>query len=242
MTERERRLSRAFVELADTLVDDFDLTDFLHSLSSHCVDLFEVDAAGLMLADQAGGLRVVGSSSEESRMLELFEVQNGDGPCLDCYRAGDHVSEDDLQSARRWPLFGPEALNAGYRSVFAVPLRLRTDVIGALNLFSSQPAALDDTALGLCRALADVATIGLLQQRTMEASRVLAGQLQTALDSRVVIEQAKGVLAERAGKDLGEAFEILRRHARSHQLHVAKVARGFLSGDISLADFDISDR
>jgi GAF domain-containing protein len=238
---REAELSRTFVQLADTLVQDFDVVDFLHGLAVHCVELVDVEAAGLLLADPTGRLRVVGSSSEKVRLLELFEVQNSAGPCLDCYESGDLVAEDDLEQASRWPAFQEEAVAAGFRSVQAVPLRLRTEVIGALNLFRSQAGALTSDDLLICRALADVATIGLLQERAVSHALVLAQQLQSALNTRVVIEQAKGMLAEQAHVDTGQAFELLRRYARERNLLLAEVASDVLDARLTSAEF-VSDR
>jgi GAF domain-containing protein len=237
---REAALSRTFVQLADTLVQDFDVVDFLHGLAVHCVELVDVDAAGLLLADPSDRLHVVGSSSEKVRMLELFELQNSAGPCLESYESGELVAEDDLTQASRWPAFRQRALAAGYRSVQAVPLRLRTEVIGALNLFRSQAGALTSDDLVICRALADVATIGLLQERAVGHAQVLAQQLQTALNTRVVIEQAKGMLAAQARVDTGRAFQLLRRYARDRNLLLGAVAADVLDARLTSADF-VSD-
>jgi GAF domain-containing protein len=234
--KREAHLGPTFVELADTLVGDFDVVDFLHTLTTRCVDLLEVDAAGLMLADASGTLRVIASSTEQVRLLELFEIQNQEGPCLDSYLSGEIIVEDDLDSAERWPRFRPEALEAGFMAVAAVPLRLRDERIGALNLFRSTPGRLDETESSICQALADVATIGLLQERAVREALVLADQLQTALNNRVIIEQAKGVLAERSQLDMGAAFERLRKYARNHNRRLADVAEALIAGRLSAAD------
>lgn len=232
--EREARLSQTLVELADTLVRDFDVVDFLHTLARSAVELLDVDAAGLVLADQSGRLRVVASSSEEARLLELVEVQNDEGPCLDCYRTGTPVVEEQLDSTDRWPRFRQEALASGFHSVEAAPMRLRDEVIGALNLFRRSSGRLSDTDSAIGRALADVATIGLLQERSVREARVLAEQLQTALNSRVVIEQGKGVVAERGGLSMESAFEVLRTYARNHNRRLAEVALDIIEGRISI--------
>jgi transcriptional regulator with GAF, ATPase, and Fis domain len=233
---REERLARAFVELADTLVDDFDVLDFLHSLATHCVALLDVDAAGLMLADSSGRLVVAASSTEQVRLLELFEVQNDDGPCLDCFATGEAVVAQDLMSGQepRWPRFESEAAAAGFRSVVALPLRLRSETIGALNLFRADPGALVERDRSLAQALADVATIGILQERGSSRREVLARQLQEALSSRIIIEQAKGVLAERGGVHVDAAFQLLRGFARSHGLQLSDVARQVVARDLDL--------
>ena len=233
---REIALSEAFVELADTLVNDFDVVEFLHTLTVRCVELTKVDAAGLLLVDHAQRLRVVGSSSEQARLLELFEVQHDEGPCLDCYRTGGLVAEGRLRQSDLWPRFRRVALAAGFESVYAVPMRLRDEVIGSLNLFSTRHTSLDPAELGICQALADVATIGILQERAVREAHVLAGQLQAALDGRVVIEQAKGVLAERTGVGMADAFERLRRHARANNLRLVDVAEALIAGRLGVHD------
>ena len=217
MTE-EHRLARTMVELADTLVHDFDVVDFLHTLANRCADLFEVAEAGVMLADQRGGLRLVASSSERARHLELFELQNDEGPCLDAFHSGRSVvAEDLLLEVKRWPLFGAEAIAAGFGSVCALALRYRNEVIGALNVFRAEPGTLREDELVAAQALADVATIGILQHRAVEEARVLVEQLQSTLNSRVILDQAKGVLAERAQINLNEAFDLLSGYAHSQQ-------------------------
>jgi len=228
-------LARAFVELADTLVDDYDVVAFLHGLAERCVTIFDVAEAGLMLADQRGGLRVLASSSERMRLLELFELQSEEGPCLDSYGTGAPVSEDNLQ-AERWPRFAPAALDAGFISIYAVPMRLRDERIGALNLFHTEPAALSEGDMVAVQALADVATIGILHERSIREAQVLTEQLQTALNSRVVIEQAKGVVAERANVDVEEAFRRLRVYARAHNRRLGEVARQVLAGSLPADD------
>lgn len=228
---REQRLAETFVELADTLVDDFDVIDFLQVLASRCVELLDVSAAGLVLADQDGSLRVVAASDERARVLELFEVQNDEGPCRDCFRLGTAVVNIDLDSAlERWPRFAPQAIAGGFRSANALPLRLRSQVIGSLNLFHQDPGGLRGTELRLAQALADAATIGILQQRSVHRGEVVAGQLQQAVTSRIVIEQAKGVLAERLKISADDAFEVLRGVARSRNRLLSDLARDIASG------------
>src|SRR5688500_12126665 len=188
------QLADVFVEMADALVDDFDVIDFLHVLTERCVQLLGVSAAGLLLSDQST-LQVVAASSERTRLLELFQLQTDQGPCVDCFRTGKPVSVADLPSAGRWPQFTAAAAEVGFAAVHALPMRLRTEVIGALNLFDTEPGPLDDGRLRVGQALADVATIGLLQQRAIRRRDVITEQLQIALNSRILIEQAKGVLA-----------------------------------------------
>ena len=193
-------LSATFVELADTLVADFDVIDFLHVLTDRSVQLLGVSAAGLLLADPRGELRVVAASSEAARLLELFQLQSDQGPCLDCFRAGQPVDAEDLAAAaHRWPRFVPAAQQAGFAAVQALPMRLREQVIGALDLFRATPGALAPADRRVGQALADVATISLLHERSTRRSETLNEQLQTALNSRVIIEQANGKLAERPG-------------------------------------------
>jgi GAF domain-containing protein len=224
------QLADVFVEMADTLVDDFDVIDFMHVLTERCVQLLGVSAAGLLLTDQQGTLQVVAASSERTRLLELFQLQTDQGPSVDCFRTGRPVSVADLTTAGRWPRFAAAAAEVGFASVHAVPMRLRAEVIGALNLFDIYPGALDEGKLRIGQALADVATIGLLQQRAIHRRDILTEQLQTALNSRVVIEQAKGILAERLQLDMAEAFTLLRSGARSHNRRLSDLAQAIVDG------------
>jgi hypothetical protein len=223
--DRERLVIEAFVALSDTLVDEFDVLDFLHMLVLRCVDLLDAATAGLMLADGHGSLQVVASSAERTRLLELFELQNDEGPCLECYRDGRQVFSDDLEADRhRWPAFAPEALAIGFRAVHSFPLRLRRQVIGALNVFRTEASGLHDADVHLAQALADIATIGLLQERALSSSATQSAQLQTALNSRVVLEQAKGAVAETASLEMDAAFNLLRTYARRNNRRLAEVA------------------
>jgi hypothetical protein len=229
-------LSDTFVSLADTMVDDFDVIDFLHMLADRSARLLPASAAGVLLADPRGGLRVAAASSEEAGLVELFQIQNDQGPCLDCFRTGQPVTAADLADPdQRWPRFADAATRAGFGAVHALPMRLRDQVIGALNLFSADTAPLGPADLRIGQALADVATIGLVQERNVRRAETLAEQLQAALNSRVVIEQAKGRLAERLGLDMDQAFALLREQARSSNQRLTDVARQVIDGPA--ADF-----
>jgi GAF domain-containing protein len=228
---REALFARTFVELADNLVDDFDIVDVLTTLSDRCVEVLDIAAAGIMLVAPNGELRVMTSSSEAMRVVELFELQSQEGPCLDCYRSGEAVVNHDLTAAHgRWPNFTKVALQAGFRSADAVPMRLRSQVIGALNLFRSEPGALNDDDVLAAQALADVATIALLQHRTAIAAEVVNQQLTGALNSRIVIEQAKGIIAERHQLDMEQAFARLRAHSRNHNERLSDLAHEVVFG------------
>ena len=230
---RETMLAKALVELADSLVTDFDVVDLLTTLADRCVDVLDVDAAGLMLLSPDGELRVMASSSEAMRVLELFELQSREGPCLDCYRTGQPVVNQDLDSIDgRWPRFRAEALQAGFRSVHALPMRLRGHVIGAVNLFHIEPGAMREADVAAAQALADVATIAILANRAVRESQVVNEQLTRALDSRILIEQAKGMVAERLGLDMEGAFNTLRNHARNHNLKLSALAEDVIEGAV----------
>jgi GAF domain-containing protein len=231
---RERALAEAFVSLADTLVVGYDVIDLLVRLSSDCVALLPVEAAGLLLSDQRGALQVVSASGEEVHLMELFQVQTQEGPCLDCFHSSRQVTASDLAADGRWPRFAERALRAGYRAVHALPLRLRTETIGALNPFGTRPGALSPEDLRIGQALADVATIGILQERAIRRRDVLAEQLQAALNSRVIIEQAKGILAERGRIDLSEAFTLLRTHARDSNRRLSDLAKEVITGTATI--------
>ncbi|GIJ75130.1 GAF and ANTAR domain-containing protein [Virgisporangium ochraceum] len=226
----QTQLTDVFVEMADTLTADFDLIEFLHTLTERCVEFLDIAAAGLLLTDGQGTLRLMAASSERSRLLELFQLQADQGPCLDCFRTGQPVSVADLAGDGRWPRFTVAAGEAGFAAVHAIPMRLRVEVIGALNFFDVQPGPLDPEKLRIGQALADVATIGLIQQRVIRDRDVLTEQLQTALNSRVLIEQAKGVLAERLGLDVADAFTVLRATARNGNRNLSDLARGLVEG------------
>ena len=232
-----RLLSETFVELADTMVAGFDVIEFMHVLTDRSVDLLGASAAGLLLADPRGELRVVAASSEQARLLELFQLQHDQGPCLDCFRSGEPVSVADLGAAAgRWPRFGPVAQQAGFAAVQALPMRLRTQIIGGLNLFRATAGPFGDEETRIGQALADVATISLLNERSLRRSETLNEQLQSALNSRVTIEQAKGKLAERLQVDMDRAFELLRNYARSRNRRLSEMAREFVDGSEPLAD------
>ena len=223
---REHLVSRAFVSLADTLVDEYDVIDLLDRLVSYSVELLMAQAAGIMLGDARQQLRAVAASSEDAQLMELLQLQSDEGPCMDCFRSAAPVSVVDLtEAAHRWPIFvAAVGEREMFRSVHALPLRLRGEAIGALNLFRSEPGPLPDADLALGQALADVATIGILQERAIRRGEVVSEQLQAALNSRVVIEQAKGVLAQHLGLGMDEAFDRLRTFARNRNLRLREVA------------------
>ena len=224
------RLTEVFVELADTLVDDFDLLDFLYGVTEKCAEVLGVSAAGILLTDERDRLQAVAASTERTRLLELFQLQTEQGPCFDCFRTGAPVSVADLRTVNKWPHFSEAAAEVGFASVHAVPMRLRSEVIGALNLFHTEPGALDGETLRVGQALADVATIGLLQQRAIHHRDSLTEQLQTALDSRVLIEQAKGMLSERLDLDMADAFVRLRTEARNRNRLLSELALDIVDG------------
>lgn len=231
---RERRLAEIFVEVADSLVEDFDVIDLLHRLSERCVELLNVSAAGILLADAHGELQIIAASDEHTRLLELFALQHDQGPCVECYRTGTARTNIDLTRAEattRWPRFAPRARETGYLATHAIPLRLRNRVVGALNLFQSTPHRLGDDDIALAQALADVATIAILQQRTLEQSHVENSQLETALTSRILIEQVKGVLAERWNTSVDDAFAAFRSYARARHLRLSDLATRIIAGD-----------
>jgi GAF domain-containing protein len=237
--DKQSLFTRTLVELADTLVADFDVVELLTRLTDRCVDVLNVGAAGLMLAGPDGELRVMASSSEAMRVLELFELQSEEGPCLDCYRSGKPVMNQDLARANsRWPRFAAEALAAGFHSVHALPMHLRGTVLGALNLFHADAGEMEGDDVEAAQALADVATIAILQHRATLEAQVVNQQLQNALNSRVVIEQAKGMVAERQNLNMQQAFSALRNYARNHNLRLADVAQTVIAGSLPASAFD----
>ncbi len=231
MSLRDRHAWETFVRLADMLVADFDIIDFLDTLAQASVELLGVDAAGILLADYAGALNLVAASGEQTCIAELSQLQQAEGPCLDAYRTGSAVQCPDPLTARdRWPAFASAVLAAGFSAVYALPMRLRDQVIGVMNLLSVKPGELDADAAELGQALADVATIGILHERAFRRHEVVIQQLQHALSSRIVIEQAKGVLAERLHLSIEDALAVLRDYARDNNLKLAAAADAVTRG------------
>lgn len=223
---REHRVADAFVTVADTLTADFDIIDLLHTLVTVCVDLLDVDAGGLLLADDAGDLQLVASSSEEAQFVEVIQLSAGAGPCVDSFRKGVAVTVADMErDGGQWPGFQAAALEQGFHAVFATPMRLRGHVLGAMNLFSTSVGAPTEQDALVAQALADIATIGILQERSIRETHILNEQLQRALESRVLIEQAKGVIAAVGSLDMDESFSALRSYARSHRMPLRDVAQ-----------------
>jgi GAF domain-containing protein len=242
VAQRETLLIETFVTLADTMVKDFDVVDFLSVLSRRCVDLFDASDAGLMLADADGHMQLAASSSHEMRVLELLEIQHDQGPCPDAYRTGVPVQCPDLRDAtQRWPQFAPGAVAAGFRSAQAIPMRLRDVRIGALNLLRAEPGTLPDDDIAAAQALADVATIGILHHRAAAESDLLSEQLQYALSSRIVIEQAKGALAHRLELDTDQAFEALRRYSRDHNQRLADTAAAIVDRSLDASALRVEE-
>ena len=231
------QLAEVFVEVADTLVDDFDVIEFLETLTRRTAEVSSAASAGLLLADAHGQLQYMAASAESVKLLELFQLQYQEGPCLDCFRTGTAVINTDLHdAAERWPLFAPRAVEAGFHSVHAFPLRHRQKVIGALNMFSSHTGLLEQGDVRIVQSLADIATIGLLQERSIRSAEVLTEQLQGALNSRITLEQAKGVLARTHGVDVNAAFELMRHYARRHHHRLTDIAQAIVTDPASHPD------
>ena len=239
---RDQRLLDTFVLLADTMVDDYDMIDFLQVLTERCVELLGSSEAGVMLADGGGKLRHAACSNERMRIVELFELQLEEGPCFDAYRTNEPVvSTSRAEVARRWPRFAPHARDAGFESVAAVPMRLRSEVIGALNLFSTGQLALGEDELRLAQALADVATVGILQQRAIHDARIASAQLEVALESRIAIEQAKGIVAERNQIGVDDAFALVRNYTRHHNRLLVQTARDIIDNSLDPSSLERAD-
>lgn len=234
-TSRAERVSAAFVKITDTLVADYDVLDLLHALVESSVELLDAAAAGLLLAGPHGDLQVVASTSERSQLVEILQLEAGSGPCVESYRTGTMVVVEDIKAlSGRWPEFQAAALSQGFRSVHAIPMRVHGKTIGAMGLFGEQPGRLsrEDSAIG--QALADVATISILQERTLRESALVNEQLQRALNSRVLIEQAKGVIAYTAGVNMEEAFRRLRTFARANNQSLHDTASQVIDRTLNL--------
>jgi GAF domain-containing protein len=239
----QMRLATTFVELADSLVDNFDVIDLMVLLTERCVELLEANAAGLLLADPQGTLHLMAATSEALETVELFQIQSDEGPCRDCFHLGETVSTLNLaDDAARWPSFAPVAAGAGFRAAHAFPLRLRGQVLGALNLFRMEAIPLSQTDIATAQALADVATIAVLQGRAAEDAQIVADQLQEALETRISIEQAKGIVAEGLGCTTDEAFRRLRRHARDLSERLGETAQQVIDGTVRVDAFSVRER
>lgn len=238
MVAREPDVIRAFVTIADGLVDDFDVIDMLNRLTSQCAELLDIASAGLLLADERNVLHVVAASTEQTRNLELFQTQREQGPCLDCFRLGHVVTAPDLRYEReRWPQFVPAALSEGFASVHALPMRFLDDVFGTLGLFGTSAGTLNEEDLTLGQALAHVASVVIVSGDTYRDRQAFRARLREALDARVVIEQAKGFLAEELNVDMDEAYDCLRGFAQAHGVRLSAVARELIARAISPSRF-----
>jgi GAF domain-containing protein len=227
-------VAQSFVALADTLVDDFDVVELLDRLVTDCVDLIGASAAGILLLNRDRTLEVMASSNEASRLMEVFQLESHSGPCVDAVLTGQPVAiTDHAELQERWPAFAAAVEEVGFTAVYALPMRLRNETIGALNIFNSTQPPLSDFDQRLGQALADIATIAILQQRTVTRASVLAEQLQLALNTRISVEQAKGVIAEYAGVDMGHAFEAIREFARDEQVKLSVVAEQLVSRELA---------
>lgn len=239
---REQQLVDTFVSLTDSLVADYDIVDLLQTLVDNATELFDAAAAGIMLADEGQQLEVIASTSERSNFIGLMQLQAGEGPCVEAFTTARTVSvEDPSEMQRRWPRFAAASAELGYASVHSVPLRLRDTVLGSMNLFRETTGALNADDAIAARALTDVATISILQQRTAEHADHVQAQLQQALDSRVVIEQAKGFLSHTHQVDLDEAFTLLRSTARAHGARIADLARDVVERRVTIPTVDPVD-
>jgi transcriptional regulator with GAF, ATPase, and Fis domain len=235
MSASDRRVREVFIELSDTLVDDFDIIEFLDRVAHRCSELLGVSACGILLVDHHGVLNLVAASTEQARLIELIQLQNLEGPCLDAYQSGQPVQQADLRDGDpRWPRFTTAAVDAGYLSVQAMPMRLRDTVLGAVNLFSQEAGPLDADTVTLGQALADAATIGIVHQRALARQEIVTEQLQTALNSRILIEQAKGFLSHSLGTTVDDAFALMRGYARSSNRRLTEVADDVVEGRITL--------
>ena len=228
-TPRETRVLDAVVSLVDNLLDDFDVFDLLTELTERCADLLDIAAAGFLLADPLGQLRLLAATSEQTHELELFQLQAEEGPCMECYATGQPVSVADLRAATsRWPRFVPAALEAGVASVHAVPMRAAGIVLGSLGLFGTRPGELNEADRLVGQTLAHIACVAILQGHAPTPSTVIP-QLHSALTRRIVVEQAKGFLRAYLDVSVDEAFSLLRRYARTHGDHLTDVARQLMA-------------
>ena len=230
---RETQISAAFVAVADTLTTDYDMVDLLHTLVQQCVEILELEAGGLMLVDGTGELQLMTSTSEAAGFVEVMQLNAAAGPCIDCFRTGTAVSVEDISLSEPWPAFRKAALDQGFHSVLATPMKLRGQIIGTMNLFGSSAEKVSARDAAVAQALADVATIGILQERVIQEGHLMEEQLHRALDSRILIEQAKGVIASGLSLSMDDAFGLLRKYARDRNLTIRSVSEQVSNREVS---------
>lgn len=235
-TTREQRINEAFVKVAGTLMEQYDVVDLLSALVEECTELLDIQAGGLLIANNLGELELIASTSEEVEFVEVMQLAAGAGPCVDCYETGAQVSVGDIEATRgRWPEFEKAALRKGFRAIHATPMRIHGNIIGSLNLLGTRPNVLSDRDAALAQALADVAVIGILQERSLRDVNFVNEQLQLALDTRILVEQAKGVLAQQETLTMDDAFTALRNYSRAHGMSLRVAAQNLINRSLSTA-------
>jgi len=233
---RQQHVVRVFLELADTLVEDFDVIDFLHQMTVRCRELLEVSDAAVFLSHSESRLHSPAPCTSGPLLQRVLEAACGQGPAVDAHRTARPVTvRDPADAAARWPQFAPRLRQAGYVRATALPMRLREENLGSLLLLHTGDLPLTAEDLGLAQAFADAAAIGLVHARTISRQHAVNEQLHTALQSRIVIEQAKGILAARCGVTLNQAFEAIRRYARHHRILLRNVARDVIDTGLTPA-------
>lgn len=234
---REQRINEAFVKVAGTLMDQYDVVDLLSALVEECTDLLDIQAGGLLIANNLGELELIASTSEEAEFVEVMQLAAGAGPCVDCFHTGEQVSVDNIDaSGDRWPEFRKAAMRKGFQAIHATPMRIRGKIIGSLNLLGTTPRHLSDRDAKLAQALADVAVIGILQERSLRDVNFVNEQLQLALDTRILVEQAKGVLAQMEKLDMDAAFTVLRAYSRANGISLRITAQNVINRSLDTAD------
>jgi len=241
-TSREAEINTAFVTVADTLTTDYDLVDLLHTLVQSCASILSMEAGGLMLVDGAGELQLMASTSEAAVFVEIMQLNASTGPCIDCFRTGVAVSAGNISGLTLWPAFQAAALEQGFHSVLATPMKLRGKIIGTMNLFGATVEEVSPRNAAVAQALADVATIGILQERVIQEGHVVEAQLHRALDSRILIEQAKGVIANELSLSMDEAFALLRKYARDRNLTIRSVSEHISNREITVQHISAASR
>jgi GAF domain-containing protein len=232
---REARINTAFVTVADTLTTDFDVVDLLHALVEQCTEILDTDAGGLMLMNADGQLQLMTSTGEGADFVEVMQLNADSGPCIDCFTTGAAISVPNIQSSGgKWPAFQKAAMQYGFHSAHATPMRLRGQIIGTMNLFRTKRGALSGRDAAVAQALTDVATIGILHEHIAREGAILAEQLHHALDSRIFIEQAKGMVSHSRSIPMDDAFTVLRTHARNNNLTIRSVAEGVCARTMSV--------
>ncbi len=230
----QRALLEAYESFGRALLRPYEIGDVLYRLTDQVVEVLDIDGSGVCLAPNGGGLQLLSATDHHVAAIEDTQLTAGTGPILSAYETGEQVRVDDLVDANDWPEFTRFAVDRGMRAVASLPMPVDERRIGALDLFRAEAHVWTDEEMQAAQGLANMASAYVLNHQALSESRTLAGQLQTALDSRIIVEQAKGLLAGRHGLTPNDAFGRLRQYARARGDRLHDVCRHVVEGTLDL--------